>query len=126
MMNIWMAVSMDQYELPYAVANSAKDLAAICGVTENAIYAAVSNTRAGRVGRSRFVKVEVNMIEIKTRYTDWHEVDRATALRYAATLYGGMLCRGKISKVHSYIRGVRFTEKEIKDEIDRIANSRMR
>ena len=124
MMNIYMAVTMDKYELPYAIATSAKDLAQMCNCTENAVYVGVSLAKAG-VARSRFVKVEVDMIEIKTHFTDWHEVDRRTALRYAALLYNGMNCRGKIKKLHSHIRGVSFTDKELKDEIDRIAIERM-
>ena len=57
---------MDKYELPYAIATSAKDLAQMCNCTENAVYVGVSLAKAG-VARSRFVKVEVDMIEIKTR-----------------------------------------------------------
>lgn len=36
----WMRVTRDKYELPIAIADTAKQLAEICGVTTNSIYSA--------------------------------------------------------------------------------------
>ena len=65
------------------------------------------------------------MIEIKTHFQDWHEVTEPVALKFAATLYEGMVCRNKLTKVHEHIRGTRFTEEQIRDEVNRIAVERM-
>lgn len=43
MMSIYMAVTTDKYELPIAVATTAKELADMCNVTENAIYSSVAS-----------------------------------------------------------------------------------
>ena len=56
------------------------------------------------------------MIEIKSHFTDWHEVPEKQALRFAAYLYGHMTCRDKITKVHEHIRGGTFTEEQLKNE----------
>lgn len=58
-MNIYMAVDLEYYELPYAVADTAEELAKMCGVTKNNVHSAISNVKNGRVKRSRYVKVEV-------------------------------------------------------------------
>ena len=54
---IYMAVDLNHYELPYAVADSAKELALMCGVKENTVQSAISNVKAGRAKRSRYVEV---------------------------------------------------------------------
>lgn len=58
-MNIYMAVDLEYYELPYAVADTAEELAKMCGVTKNNVYSAISHVKNGRAKRSRYVKVEV-------------------------------------------------------------------
>ena len=58
-MNIYMAVDLEYYELPYAVADTAEELAKMCGVTKNNVYSAMSHVKNGRAKRSRYVKVEV-------------------------------------------------------------------
>lgn len=126
MMNIYMAVTMDKYELPIAVATTAKELADMCNVTENAIYSSLSHVKSGITGRSRYVKCEVDMIELKTHFSDWHEVDRATALRYCALLYNGITGRGRLAKTNAHVRGIAFTGKELVDEYERISTERMR
>ena len=59
MSNIWMMVTMDEYELPLAVAESAGELAKKVGVDKNTIMSCVSHVRKGRKTRSRYVKVEI-------------------------------------------------------------------
>jgi len=66
------------------------------------------------------------MIELKTHFSDWHEVDRATALRYCALLYNGITGRGRLAKTNAHVRGIAFTGKELVDEYERISTERMR
>jgi hypothetical protein len=54
-----MAVDLEHYELPYAVADSVTELAKMCRVSENTIKSSISHIKAGRMKRSRYVKVEV-------------------------------------------------------------------
>lgn len=54
---VWMKVSSDQYELPVAVANTAVELAGICGVTVSAIYQQMSRVRHGVLKSCPYVKV---------------------------------------------------------------------
>ena len=57
-MIVYMAVEMDKYELPYAVADSAEELAAMIGTARSAIYVGLSQEKSGRQ-RSRYKKVEI-------------------------------------------------------------------
>lgn len=59
-MNIYMAVDLEYYELPYAVADTAEELAKMCGVTKNNVYSTISHVKSGRYERGRYVKVEVD------------------------------------------------------------------
>ena len=56
---VYMAVDLDEYELPYAVADSSKELAEICGTKANTIASVICHVEAGRVKRSRFIRVEI-------------------------------------------------------------------
>lgn len=56
---VYMAVDLDEYELPYAVADSPKELAEICGTKADTIRSAICHVRAGRAKRSQFIKVEI-------------------------------------------------------------------
>lgn len=47
MMNIWMKVSNDEYELPIMIADSARELAEKCGTTENSVKSSVSHAKRG-------------------------------------------------------------------------------
>ena len=54
--NIWMLIDLNHDELPIEVADTARELAQICGVKEESIIQSVS--RAKRMGiRCRYVKV---------------------------------------------------------------------
>lgn len=44
---LWLKVSGDRYELPLAVADTAAELAKICGVTVSTIYSQMSRVRSG-------------------------------------------------------------------------------
>lgn len=59
MSRLWMAIDLNDNELPLAVADTAKKLAEMCGVTENAIHCAISNAKKGG-WRCRYVKVEID------------------------------------------------------------------
>lgn len=56
---IYMKVTKDRYSLPVAVADSPKELAALCGVSQNAIYSAFSHEKRGD-WKSPYVKVTVD------------------------------------------------------------------
>lgn len=56
---VYMAVDLDEYELPYAVADSPKELAEICGTKADTIRSAICHVRAGRAKRSQFIRVDV-------------------------------------------------------------------
>ena len=56
---IYMKVTKDRYSLPVAVADSPKELAALCGVSPNAIYSGFSHEKKGD-WKSPYVKVVVD------------------------------------------------------------------
>lgn len=56
---IWMAVTPDKYELPVAVADSAKELGMLLGKTANAIHSSMCNARK-RGNKSIYVKVVID------------------------------------------------------------------
>ena len=47
-MFVYMKVTKDKYELPIAVANTVRELAAILGISENCISSSMSHERAGK------------------------------------------------------------------------------
>ena len=58
-MNIWLKVTNDKYELPVAVADSAEELAKLCGVKVNNIHSSRSHAKArGQQTWYRLVKVD--------------------------------------------------------------------
>lgn len=58
-MKLWMKVTDDEYELPIAIGDSAKELAARVGVTENVVHTLVYRKRKGINKSSIYVKVEI-------------------------------------------------------------------
>lgn len=56
---IWMKISDDQYELPVAVADTAIELAQLCGVTVNTIYAQLSRVKAGSLPSCPYICVTI-------------------------------------------------------------------
>ncbi len=64
MVRIWMKVTSDKYELPLAVADTARELAEICGVKENNIVSAISHFKAKKHKRCKWVCVNVDNEEL--------------------------------------------------------------
>ena len=60
MTRVWMKVSRDKYELPVAVANSARELGIICGVNEHTIYASMSHAKRGDISHTPYVCVIID------------------------------------------------------------------
>ena len=58
-MNIWMKVSKDEYRLPQAIADSAQELAELCGTNENSVRSTASKHRRGQYKTASYIKVEV-------------------------------------------------------------------
>lgn len=58
-MTLFMAVDLNDNELPLAVAETAAELARICGVSERTVHSAISNVKAGRTKRSKYIRVVV-------------------------------------------------------------------
>lgn len=58
-MKIWMKVSLDKYQLPIAVADSAAELATMCGTTRNVIYSELSRFKKGKTQNCSWRCVEV-------------------------------------------------------------------
>lgn len=54
---VWMKVTHDKYELPVAVADTAEELAKICGTTKNCICSSMSHAKNGRKKWTPYVKV---------------------------------------------------------------------
>ena len=57
---IWMKISNDAYELPVAVADSADELAMLCGTTANVIYSQMSHYKHGRLRTCPWICVELD------------------------------------------------------------------
>lgn len=49
--NMWMAITTDKYELPIAIGDTLKELAANLGVTENALCSNRSRKRNGKTNK---------------------------------------------------------------------------
>ena len=54
-----MKISHDAYELPEAVADTAEELADICGTTKNSICSTIGHAKKGKRKWSPYVKVEI-------------------------------------------------------------------
>lgn len=60
MSKVYMAVSKDEYELPYAVADSQAELARMLGVDPQSIRKAFFAIRHGRCIKTRYREVEID------------------------------------------------------------------
>lgn len=56
---IWMKVTMDEYELPVAVADSVRELSEMTGATDNNIRSSYSKYKSGQRKTCQYRKVEV-------------------------------------------------------------------
>ena len=54
---IWMAVEADEYELPLAVADTARELAEKCNTTTHSVEISVSKQCDGSINGWKYVKV---------------------------------------------------------------------
>lgn len=54
---LWLAVDTDEYELPIAVADTARELGEKFGINTNSVIDAVSKQRNGRENGFKYVKV---------------------------------------------------------------------
>ena len=59
-MKVWMRITNDEYQLPVAVADTASQLARMCGTNANAIRSAVSHVRSGRKKFCTYIVVEID------------------------------------------------------------------
>lgn len=59
---VWMKITQDALELPEIVADSAAELARICGTTRNAVSSAASHARLNGI-KSSYISVEVDLDE---------------------------------------------------------------
>lgn len=57
-MTLWLQVSTDEYELPEVVAESAKELASMVGVTPNTIYSTISHAKKKHF-KSKYIKIRI-------------------------------------------------------------------
>ena len=60
MNKVYMAVSKDEYELPYAVADSQAELAKMLGVDPQSVRKAFFSIRHGKCTRTRYREVEID------------------------------------------------------------------
>lgn len=58
-MTIWMVVTKDEYEFPIKMADSAHELAKMCGVSVNTVRGCVFKEKVG-LCKSRYKKVEID------------------------------------------------------------------
>lgn len=56
---VWMEVTQDKYELPVAVADTARELGKIRGVSKNCIISTISHCKKGNTKKSKYIKVEI-------------------------------------------------------------------
>ena len=63
--DIWMKVTMDEYELPVAVADTAVQLAKMCEISVSNIYSSMSHVKHQYRGHKKccYVKVRVRVDE---------------------------------------------------------------
>lgn len=59
-MTVWILVTKDEFELPVAIADTAKELARICGVSNRTIISGALRSKSGKVKKSRYIKVEID------------------------------------------------------------------
>jgi hypothetical protein len=60
---VWMAVSKDEYRLPIAIADTARELAEIFGTNENNVKTIASKGKHGNIKNPRYIAVEIDKEE---------------------------------------------------------------
>ena len=56
---IWLAVEADEYELPIAVADTAKELGEMLGTTKGNVETNAKTKCSGTISGRKFVKIEI-------------------------------------------------------------------
>lgn len=59
-MTVWMEVSKDEYELPVAIADSVRELAAYRGISPSTIRASISAYKHGRMKHLKYHCIEID------------------------------------------------------------------
>lgn len=54
---LWLAVEPDEYELPLAICDTAKELGDLYGIKKNSIIDMVSKEKSGKLSGRKFIKV---------------------------------------------------------------------
>ena len=55
---LWIAVEADEYELPLAVCDTAREVGALFGIGADSVIDSVSKHRSGKLSGRKFVRVE--------------------------------------------------------------------
>ena len=58
MKTVWIAVTADKYQLPIAVADTARELAEMRGTTTNNVISCALKTRQGKM-KPKYLKIEI-------------------------------------------------------------------
>lgn len=56
---MYMAVTTDKYELPLAVADTARELGKLLNVSGNLIHSSISKNQNGKARKMRFLKIDL-------------------------------------------------------------------
>ena len=59
-MTLYLAVSADKYELPIAVADSARELERILGLGKRTVTSRISRVRHGTLRKQKYFKIEID------------------------------------------------------------------
>ena len=59
-MTLYLAVSADKYELPIAVADSARELERILGLGKGTVTSHISKVRHGTLRKQKYFKIEID------------------------------------------------------------------
>ena len=57
---IWLKVTLDEYQLPLAVADSAAEMAKMCGTSKNSIVSNWNHYKHGRIKNTSYIYVKVD------------------------------------------------------------------
>jgi len=58
--NLYMAVTADRYELPLFVADSPRELVLVTGYSKNIILSSIAHNQSGRMRGVKFIRISVD------------------------------------------------------------------
>lgn len=64
-MVLYLAVSLDRYELPIAVADSARELEQMLGLGRGTVVSHISKVKQGRLKKQKYFRVEIEEEELE-------------------------------------------------------------